>query len=196
MVDDLQAQSVAVEHCSWCSAEIAPALATCPACGATLTGDSDASLPGVTALDPEAIARAKRPATPQRRNRLLSWISGDYDDGDDVAAPPGSLSPPPLEVRREMLRLELAAEVASLQAQNDALVAEAEIEGRGASPLPTAATVAPEPQPTPTAEAVEVAGDTADTGDTVDTGATADTADTADTDDTGDTGSDSSSDSD
>ena len=193
MVDDLQAQSVAVEHCTWCSAEIAPALATCPACGATLTGDSDASLPGITALDPEAIARAKRPAAPHRRNRLLSWISGDYDDGDEVAAPPGSLSPPPLEVRREMLRLELAAEVASLQAQNDALVAEAEIEGRGGSPMPAAAAAAPEPQPTPTAEAVEATGDTAETADTADTG---DAGDTGDTDDTGDTGSDGGSDSD
>jgi hypothetical protein len=170
MVDDLQAQSVAVEHCSWCSAEIAPALATCPACGATLTGDSDASLPGVTALDPEAIARAKRPATPQRRNRLLSWISGDYDDGVDVAAPPGSLSPPPLEVRREMLRLELAAEVASLQAQNDALVAEAELEGRGSPPQPAATAVAPEPQPAPASEPVEAAGDGGETDDTGDGG--------------------------
>jgi hypothetical protein len=168
MVDDLQAQSVAVEHCSWCSAEIAPALATCPACGATLTGDSDASLPGVTALDPEAIARAKRPATPQRRNRLLSWISGDYDDVE-APAPPGSLSPPPIEVRREMLRLELAAEVASLQAQNDALVAEAEIEARGSSPAPVATAAAPAPQPTPTAEPVEAVDDDAadmDSGDT------------------------------
>jgi hypothetical protein len=168
MVDDLQAQSVAVEHCSWCSAEIAPALPTCPACGATLTGDSDATLPGVTALDPEAIARAKRPATPQRRNRILSWISGDYDDGVEVAAPPGSLAPPPLEVRREMLRLELAAEVASLQAQNDALVAEAELEARGSAPTPQAASAAPEPEPEPepaaTAEPVgTAAGDAGDT---------------------------------
>lgn len=166
MVDDLQAQSVAVEHCPWCSAEIAPALASCPACGATLTGDTDASLPGVTALDPEAIARAKRPATPQRRNRLLSWISGDYDDGAEVPAPPGSLSPPPIEVRREMLRLELAAEVASLQAQNDALVAEAELEGRASAPTLPVAPVATQPEPAPRAEPVEVAGGDAAATDT------------------------------
>jgi hypothetical protein len=162
MVDDLQAQSVAVEHCPWCSAEIAPAQASCPACGATLMGDSDASLPGVTALDQEAISRAKRSSTPQRRNRILSWISGDYDDGVDVPAPPGSLSPPPPEVRREMIRLELAAEVASLQAQTDALVAEAEAEAREGSPMPPAAAASPEPQPTPTAESVEPADGHAD----------------------------------
>lgn len=130
MVDELQTQPVTAEHCPWCSAEIAPALSTCPACGATLTGDSEASLPGVTALDQDAISRGTKVATPQRRSRLLSWISGEYDDGVDEPAPPGSLSPPPIEVRREMLRLEIEAETASLQAQTDALAAEAALDAR------------------------------------------------------------------
>ncbi|MDQ2965667.1 MAG: hypothetical protein M3R57_07440 [Chloroflexota bacterium] len=128
MVDELQTQPVTAEHCPWCSAEIAPALANCPACGAALTGDSDASLPGVTSLDPDAITRGTKVATPQRRSRLLSWISGEYDDGADQPAPPGSLSPPPFEVRREMLRLEIEAETAILQAETDALAAEAALE--------------------------------------------------------------------
>jgi hypothetical protein len=132
MVDELRTEPPTVVHCPWCSAEIAPALSNCPACGATLTGDSDASLPGVTSLDQEAISRARREATPQRRSRLLSWISGDYDEADQPD-PPGSLAPPPLEVRREMLRLELLAEEASLRAQTDALVAEAALEAEEAS---------------------------------------------------------------
>jgi hypothetical protein len=145
MVDELRTEPPTVVHCPWCSAEIAPALSNCPACGAALTGDTDASLPGVTALDQEAIRRARQIATPQRRNRLLSWISGDYDEGDKPD-PPGSLSPPPLEVRREMLRLELLAEEASLRAQTDALVAEAALEAEEASQRAQSRTVA-EPAP-------------------------------------------------
>jgi hypothetical protein len=132
MVDELRTEPPTAVHCPWCSAEIAPALANCPACGAALTGDTDASLPGVTSLDQEAISRARRLTTPQRRSRLISWISGDYDDAD-VPAPPGSLALPPLEVRREMLRLELLAEEASLRAQTEALRAEAALEAEEAS---------------------------------------------------------------
>jgi hypothetical protein len=149
MVDELQTEPPTAVHCPWCSAEIAPALSNCPACGATLTGDTDASLPGVTSLDQDAISRARRAATPQRRGRLISWISGDYDEGADQPAPPGSLAPPPLEVRREMLRLELLAEEASLRAQTDALVAEAALEAEEASRRAQASTVA---QPAPDAE--------------------------------------------
>lgn len=148
MVDELQTEPPTVVHCPWCSAEIAPALSNCPACGAALTGDTDASLPGVTALDQEAILRARRVATPQRRNRLLSWISGDYDDADKPD-PPGSLALPPIEVRREMLRLELLAEEASLRAQTDALVAEAAVEAEEASQRAQTRTVA---EPAPDAE--------------------------------------------
>jgi hypothetical protein len=150
MVDELRTEPPTVVHCPWCSAEIAPALASCPACGATLTGDTDASLPGVTALDQEAILRARRVATPQRRNRILNWISGDYDE-TDKPDPPGSLSPPPLEVRREMLRLELLAEEASLRAQTDALMAEAALEAEEATQRAQAGTVAePAPDAAPT----------------------------------------------
>ncbi len=115
-------------HCPWCSAELpSAATATCPSCGATLIGESEAPLPGVTAIDAEAIIRATR-APVQRRSRLLSWISGDEGGEEPAPAPPGSLEPPPAEVRREMLRLELEAEVANLQAEADALEADARVE--------------------------------------------------------------------
>ena len=130
MADELAPQTTEAPRCQWCSAELpSEGLTTCPSCGATLTGDADPTLPGITALDAEAIIRARAPA-PQRRNRLLSWISGEYQDNEETPAPPGSLELPSEDVRREMLRLELEAEVAELQAEAESIVAEAEIEAR------------------------------------------------------------------
>jgi hypothetical protein len=111
-------------RCPWCSAELASRTApNCSSCGAVLTGEPDTALPGVTAVDAEAIVRAARVATPVRRNRLLSWISGDDGPEDETPAEPGSLAPPPPDVRREMMRLALEAEVANLQAEADSYVA-------------------------------------------------------------------------
>jgi hypothetical protein len=116
--------------CPWCSAELpSAAAATCPACGATLIGESDAPLPGLTTIDPEAVARGVRPVTPERRSKLVSWITGEDAQGDEAPASHESLAPPPPDVQREMLRLELEAEVANLQAEADALAAEAREEG-------------------------------------------------------------------
>lgn len=111
----------------WCSAELpSDSEVTCPSCGATLIGEGDKQVPGVTAIDAEAIVRSV--TKPKSRSRLISWISGESDDDADKPAPPGSLAPPPPEVRREMLRLELEAQVANLQAEADAMVAEAAVE--------------------------------------------------------------------
>jgi hypothetical protein len=124
--------AVTAARCPWCSAELSGAASTsCPTCGATLV-EPDASVPGVNALDAEAISRATRLATPIRRSRLLSWITGEDDFDDEVPAPPGSLAPPPPDVRREMVRLELQAEYANLQAEVDSIVSQAEAEARGA----------------------------------------------------------------
>jgi len=132
MIDDSAPEPTTGPRCPWCSAELPSATdAACPLCGATLVSDAETAVPGVTALDAEAIIRSARNPTPQRRSRLLSWISGEYEAGDeDAPATPGSLAPPPLEVQREMLRLELEAEVANLQAEADALVAEAAVEAQ------------------------------------------------------------------
>ncbi len=111
--------------CPWCSAELpASGMETCTSCGATLTGEADA--PGLTTFDGIALDRALRGASTQRRSRLLAWITGDDSELTDPSpAAPGSLAPPPPEVRREMLRMELEAEVADLQAEVVALAAEA-----------------------------------------------------------------------
>ena len=128
--------------CPWCSATYTGEPETCPSCGAVLAADptADPSVPGLTAIDTAAIVRAKTPTT-RPRNRILSWISGEYPDESGLPADAGALAPPDMAVRREILRLELEAEVANLQAEADALMAEATVEGRapGVSPEDAAA---------------------------------------------------------
>jgi hypothetical protein len=114
--------------CSWCSTEVADGVTVCPSCGANLVADGDPNVPGVTAVDAASIIRSK--STAQPRSRLLSWISGEYQTDVPSKAEQQAIAPPDLEVRREILRLELEAEVANLQAEADALRAEAAAEGR------------------------------------------------------------------
>ncbi len=149
MVDDTQpVPESTVSVCPWCSANYTGDPDNCPSCGAALAVDptTDPALPGLTAIDAAAIVRAKTPVA-RPRNRLLSWISGEYPDETPTATEAGALAPPDLDVRREMLRLELQAEVANLQAEADAMLAEAGIEVGVAE-------VAPQ-----TAAATAVAGD-------------------------------------
>lgn len=114
--------------CSWCSAEIVEGATECPSCGANLVPDGDPNVPGVTAVDAASIIRSKSASQP--RSRLMSWISGEYQTDVPSKAEQQAIAPPDLDVRREILRLELEAEVANLQAEADALRAEAAAEGR------------------------------------------------------------------
>ena len=134
MADEIQPDAVHETVCMWCSAPLAsPDLERCPSCGAILTGDLAEPLPGVTAVDAAALVRGT-PTSVRPRNRLLSWISGDYPDEALTVADTKALEPPDPAVRREMLRLELEGEVANLKAEADALVAEAAAEGRVVAP--------------------------------------------------------------
>jgi hypothetical protein len=136
----------------------------CPSCGANLVPDGDSNVPGLTAVDAASIIRSKAPAQP--RSRLLSWLSGEYATDLPSKAEQQAVAPPDFEVRREILRLELEAEVANLQAEADALRAEAAVEGRSVEALDAAlaaATGAAERGPTDgaeprTADGSEVAG--------------------------------------
>src|SRR6187549_2616437 len=97
MAEELTTGAVpAAFHCPWCSAVLPSVeLETCPSCKATLasTGTGEATLPGVTAIDHEALLRAGREPRPPR-NRLLSWISGEYvDEGETPAQPRRSPHP-------------------------------------------------------------------------------------------------------
>ena len=111
--------------CSWCSTKVPDGATTCPNCGANLIPDPDTDVPGVTAVDAASIIRS-RSAASQPRSRLLSWISGDSTPDQPSKAEQQAIAPPGPEVQREILRLELAA----LQAEADALRAEALAEGR------------------------------------------------------------------
>ena len=167
MLDDaLTGASTPLPRCMWCSAELpSDHETTCPTCGATLIGEGDNQVPGVTAIDAEAIIRAGRDAKPRQRSRLMSWISGEYPE-DEAPAPPGSLDPPSADVRREMLRLELEAQVANAQAEVESMAADVAVErGRRIEPpdgdaavadaddIEVAADEAVEPVAAPTAEA-------------------------------------------
>ena len=102
---------------------------TCPSCGATLIGEGDTAVPGLTAIDADAILRNARAGDkPKSRGRLLAGSAATTRRRGRRGAAPGSLSPPPVEVRREMLRLELEAQVANAQAEVEAMAADAAIE--------------------------------------------------------------------
>jgi hypothetical protein len=163
MLDDVTAEdSEPGPRCTWCSAALPSDHETsCPTCGATLVGDGETQVPGLTAIDAEAILRSARAAKTKPRGRLMSWISGDYGDDSADAAPPGSLAPPPLEVRREMLLLELEAQVANAQAEVESMAADAALEDGTPLDMPHA----PETRPAEPAEPAVAEPDAAVTED-------------------------------
>lgn len=161
--------------CPWCSAALpAGALDHCPTCGASLAAGPEESLPGLTSIDAAAIVRSKQQTTVRPRSRLLSWLSGDDPDDVYTKAEGTALKLPEMDVRREMLRLELEAEVANLQAENDAILAEAAAEGRPITLPPelTEAMTPAEPDAPDAADAADAAAAVADAAPVAD-GATA-----------------------
>jgi hypothetical protein len=110
--------------CPWCSAVLPDAAAAvCPTCQARLVEPESVEIPGVTTFD------ATRRPQGGRKARLPfgALLGGDDED----LAPPSeadlkALARPDLEVRREMLRLELDARLASLQAEVTAIETETE----------------------------------------------------------------------
>lgn len=125
MSDEMQAMDGSGDGhepvCPWCSAALPDPEATrCPACGAALREAAPADVPGVTQVDVEAVLK-RRPVA-QRSRGLIGWLSGEYQP----EAPPElhqTLAPPAEEVRREMLRLELAALEAEAEARRGELAA-------------------------------------------------------------------------
>lgn len=119
----VQSMSDLDTRCPWCSAPLADAAAErCPSCGAMLVsvGGTEPQLPGVTQLDAEAIIRA-RSEVARPRSRLFSFLTGSEVPETGGPASAESLAPPPDDVRREMLRLQLEAERADADAERVAL---------------------------------------------------------------------------
>ena len=111
-------------RCPWCSAPIASADdVTCGACGATLQGDPAVEIPGLTAIDAQHASRAAAPRKVRRTFGAL-FVGGDDEIQQPSAAELPALALPDAEVRREMLRLQLDAELADLTARAAAMAAE------------------------------------------------------------------------
>ena len=109
--------------CPWCSAALPSAAEErCPSCGAALKEPDAATVPGVTQIDVEAILKGRAPT--QKPRGLIGWLAGEYEADAPEGAPPGTLEPPDAAVRREMLRLELAALEAEVLARQAEVVAE------------------------------------------------------------------------
>ena len=96
--------------CPWCSADVPAHSATCPSCGASLQDAPTGDIAGLTQIDPGAVSRASR----IKPGRLASWLGAESPaEMSDLG---GRVEPPSKEVREEMLRLELAALEAELEA--------------------------------------------------------------------------------
>ena len=119
--------------CPWCSAALpSDHEERCPSCGAALHEAASSDVPGVTQVDHEALLKG-RPVT-QKSRGLIGWLSGEYE-AETEHTPPGTLEPPDDAVRREMLRLELAALEAEVLARQAEVVAEVATEtGRPVDP--------------------------------------------------------------
>ncbi len=116
-----------ITHCPWCSVLLPePGVEQCPACGAALTAvpNSPAEIKGVTTLDTEAILRARSEVSKPRYNRLMSFITGEVPVDTSTPAAAEVFAPPPEDVRREMVRLQMDAQRADLVAETVALKAD------------------------------------------------------------------------
>jgi hypothetical protein len=117
--------------CPWCSASVPVAASTCPSCGAALRDASSSDIAGVTQIDPSAVLRTKR----IKRSGLAAWLVGEREEDEPSI---GKVEPPSEEVRREMLRLELAAIDAELDAKAAAAEANRELGIDAEAPATTA----------------------------------------------------------
>ncbi|HET9851850.1 MAG TPA: hypothetical protein VFP56_05025 [Candidatus Limnocylindrales bacterium] len=122
--------------CPWCSATIPAEAARCPSCGAALRDGADGDVLGVTQVDLAATSRLARLKPPGR----IAMLLGAERTTDDPELS-GRIEPPSDEVRKEMLRLELAAIDAEIEAKN------AQLEAERALALENGAPDAPEEPP-------------------------------------------------
>jgi RNA polymerase subunit RPABC4/transcription elongation factor Spt4 len=112
--------------CPWCSAAVPTDAATCPSCGASLRDAAEGDVAGVTQIDPNAVSKVAR----IRPSGLSGWLGAERTtENPDLS---GRVEPPSEEVRREMLRLELAALDAEIQAKTSQVQANAVLPPDGA----------------------------------------------------------------
>jgi hypothetical protein len=108
--------------CPWCSEAVPVSATECPACGASLRNAADGEVLGVTQVDPAAVSRASR----IKPGRLATWLGAENtSDKPELAA--ARAEPPSEAARREMLRLELAAIDAEIEAKMKLAAAERDL---------------------------------------------------------------------
>jgi hypothetical protein len=93
--------------CPWCSTEIPVGTGACPKCGALVEGAIAKEIPGITIVDPEPEIAAGEGLIPDFLDPL-SMLNADHGG---VPASDPAFDPPSGEVKREMLKMELEAEI-------------------------------------------------------------------------------------
>jgi hypothetical protein len=120
-------------HCPWCSVTLGSSVPDrCPSCGAVLVEDPDTSVPGLTAVDPDAVKRAATWERTRQRSSIRDLFEVDRGEAEESGVQPSSieaLDPPSMAIRVEMARIKAeleaaaehdAAELAALQAEAEA----------------------------------------------------------------------------
>jgi hypothetical protein len=152
--------------CPWCSATVPAEASRCPSCNAALRDAVDDEVPGVTQVDLAATSRLARLKPP---GRVAMWLGAERTTEDPSLS--GRIEPPSDEVRKEMLRLELAAIDAEIEAKTTLAEAQSKLPPEDGGPEPpkandaaVAATNAPDPAPpdAPTDVPTDASGDTPD----------------------------------
>jgi hypothetical protein len=98
--------------CPWCSATVPAEASRCPSCNAALRDGVDDEVPGVTQVDLKAASRLSRLKPP---GRVAMWLGAERTTENPELS--GRIEPPSEEVRKEMLRIELAAIDAEIEAK-------------------------------------------------------------------------------
>jgi hypothetical protein len=141
MTDARKKAAAETTTCPWCSAAVPVEASTCPSCGAALRDAADGEVAGVTQIDLAATSRLARMKPP---GRIATWLGAERTTDNPALA--GKIEPPSDEVKKEMLRLELAAIEAEIEAKNAQLAAERSLppeDGSTPPPPPTMADAAP-----------------------------------------------------
>ncbi len=98
--------------CPWCSATVPTEALQCTSCGAVLRDAVADDVPGVTAVDLAATSRLARLKPP---GRVAMWLGAERTTENPELS--GRIEPPSDAVRQEMLKLELAAIEAEIEAK-------------------------------------------------------------------------------
>lgn len=95
--------------CPWCSTEIPADAPACPRCGALVEGAKAVDIPGLTVVDPD-VARDTDSGIVDDLNPI-SLLSVGTETTDDSPIDLEAIAPPSDEVRLEMRKMELEAEI-------------------------------------------------------------------------------------